>query len=240
LHVLNLADHIIFGLLAFVLPLFAVFKVRPAVNFMPTDTALKIKLYWANSMVLWVGALVIVGLWFFSGRSFAGLGFQAVSMEHFPEWMLITACFVLLYMFDAMTSWNEQESHPAAGILPVNWREFLHFGSVVSLSAGICEEIVFRGFIIFYLMALFEGGQYVVEGAIVCSALLFGVVHAYQGGLAFLKIVALAALFAWLYVLTQSLYLLIGLHFAIDFVGGLMSVLKQREEKRRKSPYHVG
>lgn len=239
MHVLTLADHIVFGLLAFVLPLFALFRVRPAVVHIPSDTRLKIKLYWANSMALWVGGLIIIGLWLFTGRSFATVGFQAPIHENFPEWMLITACFALLYLFDAMTSWAEPEWHPSAGLLPVNWREFRHFGTVVSLSAGICEEIVFRGFIIFYLLALFEGGAYAVEAAIIGSAVLFGVVHAYQGGFALLKIVLLAALFAWIYVLTRSLYLLIFLHFAIDFVGGLLSVLKTRQEDRLKSAYNV-
>lgn len=235
----TLADHIIFGLLAFVLPLFAMFHVRPGVLQIPDDTRIKIRLYWANSIVLWIGALIIIALWLGTGRSFVDLGFRMPEQTGFPEWMILCAVFALLYMFDTFVSWVEASESPAAAILPSNWREFRHFASVVSLSAGVCEEIVFRGFVITYLLAFLEGADYRVEFSIVAAAIIFGLVHAYQGGRALLKVMILAVIFGWIFVLSESLVLVIVLHVFVDVLGGLLSVLKNKEDRRLKSqPEH--
>jgi len=221
----TLADHIIFVLLALVLPAFAVFRVRPQAGNIPNQTALKIKLYWLNSGVLCLGGLVILVLWFATGREWAEMGWRPVAGEWFPEWVLVAAFFILLYMMDTFFSWNEGGEHPAAALLPKNWKEFAHFGSIVSLSAGFCEEIVFRGFLITYLMALFAPGDYAVWIAISVSTLIFAILHAYQGWLAILKIAALTFMFGVIFVLTKSLWPVILLHFAVDFIGGLLSTV---------------
>ncbi len=225
MHSLTLADHIIFGLLAFVLPLFAIFRVRPQVSKIPQQTALKIKLYWLNSGVLCFGGLTIIVLWFLTGRAWSDMGWQLVSAEWFPEWVLIMLFFLLLYMFDTFLSWNELEEHPAASLLPKNWKEFAHFGSVVSLSAGFCEEIIFRGFLIAYLITLFEGSPGVVWIAIGLSTIIFAVLHAYQGWVAIVKIALLTFMFGLIFVMTKSLWPVIILHFAVDFIGGFLSTV---------------
>ena len=235
----TLADHIIFGLLVFVLPLFAIFRVRPQAMHIPQDSRLKIRIYWANSAVLWAGALVIIGLWLITGRPFAELGFRWPLADGFPEWMLITAFFVLLYLFDTFMAWSDPQEHDGMSILPANWREFRHFGSIVSVSAAVCEEVVFRGFIITYLLTLYADTSYAVPLAIIGSGVVFGVVHAYQGLQALTKIIFLAMLFAAIFILTRSLLVLIVLHFSIDFLGGLLSVLKHRQERRRRSGYRL-
>jgi CAAX protease family protein len=222
---LTLADHIIFGILAIVLPLFAIFKVSPQASSIPKQTKLKIKLYWLNSGVLCFGGLVILVLWFVTGRSWSEMGWRGVSGEWFPEWILVTAFFLLLYMFDTFLSWNETEQHPASALLPQNWKEFAHFGSIVSLSAGFCEEIVFRGFLITYLMTLFSASSYAIWIAISLSSLIFAVLHAYQGGVAILKITFLTFMFGGIFVMTKSLWPVIILHFSVDFIGGLLATL---------------
>lgn len=196
----------------------------------PQDSTLKIKIYWLNCMVLWIGALVVVALWYFSGRAFVDMGIRLPDPASFPHWLLLVGGFALFYFFDAVISWNANELHPAADILPANWREFAHFGSVVSLTAGICEEIVFRGFIVTYLLVFTEGMAYATQITIVVSAFIFGIVHAYQGGMALIKITFLSMLFAWLFIMTKSLIVLIGLHFAIDFCSGLIAMLKKQED----------
>ena len=223
---LTVADHILFALFAFALPLLMIWRQESSQIVIPEDSDLKIRIYWTNSMVLWIGALIVVGLWFFYGRPFTAMGMRLPEASSFPHWMLLIAGFLLFYFADAMISWNSADEHPASAILPANWREFAHFGTVVSLSAGICEEIVFRGFIVNYLLVFTAGHEYSIQIAIMGSALVFGIVHAYQGGLALLKITLLSMLFAWLFVMTKSLLLLIALHFTIDFCSGMMAVIR--------------
>ncbi len=225
---LTLADHILFALLVFALPIFIVWRRQPTQMEIPQESTLKIRIYWLNSMVLWIGALIIVALWLICDRTFLEMGIRWPDPASFPHWMLIVAGFVLFYFADASISWNSDDEHPAAAILPSTWREFAHFGTVVSISAGVCEEIVFRGFIVTYLLVFTAGYEYSVQIAVVGSALVFGIVHAYQGGLALFKITLLSMLFAWLFIMTKSLLLLIFLHIAVDFCSGLLAFIKKK------------
>jgi membrane protease YdiL (CAAX protease family) len=230
---LTLADHIIFGLIAFVLPLFIVWRRGGPEIKIPQVTALKIRLYWTNSLVLWVGGLTVIILWVVCGRSFIELGFRWPDPASFPHWLLIVALFVLLYFTDVLLSWHAETQHAAAGILPANWKEFWHFGTIVSISAGVCEELVFRGFFMLYLITLFNGNDSGVAIAIVGSAFVFGIAHEYQGGVALIKITLLSIIFAVLFVLTRSLVLVILLHFAVDFCSGLLAAVRHMSEARR-------
>jgi len=142
--------------------------------------------------------------------------------------MILTSVFVLLYFADVILSWHSDKQHGSAGILPANWKEFLHFGTIVSLSAGICEELVFRGFFILYLLTLLDGQPSAAGIAVAGSAFVFGIAHEYQGGLALVKITLLSVLFAGLFILTKSLLLVMFLHFAVDFSSGLLAVIRHK------------
>lgn len=227
---LTIADHIVFALLAFVLPLVAVFRVSPQVSEIPQDSDVKIRLYWANSTMLWLGAFIILLVWYFGGHNVIALGFRPPSRYWFPEWMILTALFGLLYMFDTFVSWNEHTDSKATALLPANLREFLHFGSVVSISAGLCEEIIFRGFLINYLIVILSWTAAPALLAIGISAIIFGVVHAYQGWVAMIKIALLTVLFGGIFVISQSLVVVVILHFAVDFIGGLLGFLMHRKK----------
>lgn len=86
--------------------------------------------------------------------------------------------------------------------------------------AGFCEEIVFRGIMLKYLMKS-KGKVF----AIMISSITFSLLHIGRGGdniMFFIFAVAAGAVFAGLYIITDSLYLPIGLHFAYDFYGVLI------------------
>ena len=220
---ITLVDHILFAVLAFVLPLFAIFRVRGQVTQIPTETSLRIKLYWLNSAILWLGAIITIGVWWFSDRPWAEMGWILPGGDHTVEWIILCAWFGLLYMSDAMFSWNALDEHPSAQLLPKNRRELLHFGSVVSFSAAFCEEIIFRGFMVTYLVGLLDGMLGTVV-AIVGSGLVFALLHAYQGWIATIKILILTILFGWIFVLSGSLVPVIILHFMVDLIGGFLGV----------------
>lgn len=84
----------------------------------------------------------------------------------------------------------------------------------VAFIVGIVEEINFRGIILNQLMQ-FKGEVF----AIIISSILFGLVHIqyYGNPIMLCSTFIFAATVGGLYVITKSLYLSIGLHFAIDF-----------------------
>lgn len=231
-------DHILFALLAFVLPLFAVWVVKPQTAHIPQTTREKVRIYWANSAVLWVGAIIVIALWLIMGRGFDILGFTLPGKTNFPEWFLLVMFFILLYMFDAFASWNEGEDSPAEALLPKNRKELFHFSTVVSASAAICEEIVFRGFLITYVLSICGEGPKCALIAILGTSIIFGIVHAYQGWSALLKIAFLSVLFATIFYLSESLLIVIVLHFLVDFFGGWISYFKFKTVPDRREVLH--
>ncbi|MEP6844281.1 MAG: CPBP family intramembrane glutamic endopeptidase, partial [Pseudolysinimonas sp.] len=88
----------------------------------------------------------------------------------------------------------------------------LKFGVGLGLSAGIFEELLFR----LALPALIFGIIGVGPLAFVLAALVFGMLHLYQGPLGILFATLLGLVFAALYVLTGSIAAPIVLHALVD------------------------
>lgn len=59
--------------------------------------------------------------------------------------------------------------------------------------------------------------------AVVLPAILFGIVHYYQGWKAMLKIVLMALIFGLIFMWTGNLWWLILLHTLVDLIGGALS-----------------
>ncbi len=85
---------------------------------------------------------------------------------------------------------------------------------LVSFTAGICEEVIFRAFAIHYLAALLPGVS--IWLCVVLAALLFGLIHIGQGARGFISTGVLGALFGVLYVALGNLLVPIVLHIALD------------------------
>lgn len=85
---------------------------------------------------------------------------------------------------------------------------------LLSLTAGICEEVLYRGFLPAYLMYVFPGVPFVL--AIIIAAVLFGVGHIYQKVTGVLGTGVMGLLFGFLYFFTGSLLLPIVVHTLFD------------------------
>jgi membrane protease YdiL (CAAX protease family) len=96
-------------------------------------------------------------------------------------------------------------------LLPRTKNEKLWF-IFVALSAGICEELVFRG----YGLRLFESVGFTGFPLLIVTAIVFGLVHIYQGILGVLLTAAMGALFTVIYIQTGSLWWSILAHIFID------------------------
>jgi membrane protease YdiL (CAAX protease family) len=85
---------------------------------------------------------------------------------------------------------------------------------LLSLTAGFCEELLYRGFLPAYLVYIFPGIPFFV--AIVIAAALFGLGHIYQKLTGVLGTGIMGLLFGFLYFFTGSLYLSMVLHALFD------------------------
>lgn len=88
----------------------------------------------------------------------------------------------------------------------------------LSLSAGICEEFSFRG----YLQKQLHGGLQNATAAVLIQGIIFGAAHAYQGLKLVLTIVVLGSLIGWLAQWRKSTRPGMISHFLQDAIGGIV------------------
>ena len=97
-------------------------------------------------------------------------------------------------------------------LLPVTMHERLLWAAV-AISAGVCEEVVFRG----WLLAMLHGhADLGGMRLILVAAIVFGLAHVYQGATGVILTAFAGAFFCVLYIATGSLLVPILLHSLVD------------------------
>jgi membrane protease YdiL (CAAX protease family) len=164
-------------------------------------------------------------LWLAAGRSFPelGIGFG----DGLGWWIgcgLTLAAGILLIMQTGSVLRSREKIQavsdqikPLRAMLPHDRREGRWF-SGLSVTAGICEELLYRGFLMAYLTAAIN-----IWAAVLASSIIFGLGHLYQGTTGIVKTAAIGLIMAGLYVLTGSLWLPMLLHALVDVNSGIMS-----------------
>jgi hypothetical protein len=174
-------------------------------------------------LFLWgLTGILLVG-WGALGRGWAALGIAAPSGV--LSWGILglagaLGAYQLLAVravtrspeeLDAVT---ERVEH-LAPLLPADDREWRWFAGL-GLTAGITEELLFRGFLIAYL-AVWVG----LWPAVLLSSVAFGAGHVYQAGLRSALQTGIAGLvFGTLYALAGQLWAPMILHAAVDLGTG--------------------
>ncbi len=228
---MNMLDHTLAFFLGLVIPVVGALQnlgKRPDTLPEPFDSREKIQIYWSQSALWWVLAGLVVFNWMLGGRTLAELGLTQLP-DNAGWGLLLALLFLGAYALD--TWWEVSSSERLAAtrlrwrrdtpFMPVTSREISH-SMVLVVTASITEEIAYRGFLIRYV-AGFSGST--TEGlavAVLVPALVFGVSHLYQGWRAVLKIILLAVVFGAILVVTQSLWMVIVLHFIVDLIGMLL------------------
>jgi membrane protease YdiL (CAAX protease family) len=223
----NIIDHVLIFLIGVVLPLRSV-KTQTMMKEMVFTPSLKKQLYFGNSLSLWILALVLVLANWLMGRAPIDFGFHWPPPELSRNAILSLIAFVLLYGADLVyeTAFPKnrektiQDWKKNIPFLPASITEFKPF-IFLALTAGICEEFVFRGYFISYFYNLL-GEEYAIA-AVVIPTLLFALVHQYQGKKAMIKIFFMAFFFGLIYYYTGSLWQVMFLHFLVDLIGGFIA-----------------
>jgi membrane protease YdiL (CAAX protease family) len=94
----------------------------------------------------------------------------------------------------------------------------------LSLTAGVCEEFLFRGYFIGVLAPAL--GWW---GAAALNVPIFGLLHAYQGRKGIMKTATVGAVVTLFVAATGSLYPAVILHAAVDIGSGIMFWVALRE-----------
>lgn len=189
------------------------------------------RLWLRGALLMWAASACVMGLWIGTDVPMSSVGFSL------PEGWRLWAPVAATMAFATLQTWSaiKVASLPApseklraqlgsvAAISPRAASELPAFFGV-SLTAGFCEELLFRGFLIWVLQPLV--GPWL---AALLSALLFGAAHAYQGPAGVVRTGLFGLVFTAIVLLTRSLWPAIVLHAVIDAMGGVLAWLVLRD-----------
>ena len=207
------------------------YRQRKAKGDQPTywTQAMKTYLYYGNGGLLFSMAGLVLAVWYFTGRPYTEIGLGWGAFPYDLTAVLILFGFVILYLLDILLDAGSAERREETrknfrklGFMPASPTQFLNF-IFLAVAAGFSEELIFRGYLMTYLRDLLGPSPGATAAVLLLPALSFAVGHAYQGGRAVIKILAMALLFGFFYLRTGTLWPLMLLHTAIDIFAGLMS-----------------
>lgn len=177
----------------------------------------KLRLYQSMAVEQIGCTAVVLAIWRLGRIPAASLGLVAPR-----SWGLTLGVFVGLA---GLLVWSSLKVRPKAdkirekvkdkvgALLPDSLPERRWYGAI-SLGAGISEELVYRGFLLYYF------GAYVPHlnmfERVLLTSICFGVAHVYQGKLQIVSTGVLGLVFAGLYLVSGSLLLPGLVHAAVD------------------------
>lgn len=232
------------ALIAVVWPLFEIYVDWPAFLRLLREQPDRARvLAYSRSLALqWVVAAVGAMLWLRAGRTWAALGVRT------PEGLRLWASAALVLLAAAMYARQLAgvvrsaetrarlrkylDRTKLGDVLPHTAGE-LRWMLALSVTAGVCEELLYRGLLI-GMLAPWLGWW----GAAALGVPLFGVLHAYQGRTGMIRTAIVGAALTGLVAATGSLLPAMALHALIDVGSGLVTwtVLREAEEPEEASP----
>ncbi len=189
---------------------------------------------------LWYYRTLMAWLWIATLVAWVAVGFRPLFtiqpsfieapwlFEHFwarlVVWIVIILFLALMLLPAGIAIWKNLTKTPRkwsaadslkslSFFLPATRTERRWF-SFLCITAGICEETLFRGFLLHYLhVAPFSLN---LTLALLLSAIIFGLQHLYQGIAGAASTVVIGLLFGLLFLLTGNLLLPMLFHAAMD------------------------
>ncbi len=191
--------------------------------------------------LIWLGGLGlgVVALWQGAGRDRAALGLACGSASGLALGIAVGALGgltlrpLLVARSARARAGIRKQFGKLEAILPRTGQQ-LRWALIVSVFAGVFEELAYRG----YLMAYF-GTWFGPWGALAASSILFGLAHSYQGAAGVLMTGVLGALLGWLYIDTGSLLLPMLLHAVFDISSFVTAWLVLRNEPQRAADHQI-
>ena len=187
----------------------------------------KCKGYLQGISMLWGAVLAVFLMCFIGGISLNEIGFRKFSFNYGFWFTAITLTVsgiffafqsyqLIALVANTKSAQKKQIASDVIRVMPRTKKEKWLF-SFLALSAGVCEEIIFRGFMLYLLMAIFPGMP--IYLVILIPIAIFGLGHLYQGLQGVIGTALLGAIFICLYLVTGNLLLPIILHFLNDLIG---------------------
>ena len=171
----------------------------------------------------WVLAAIAVALWSRAGRPWHWLGLVPPTGWRLVVTIVISLAVVALAV-QQIRAIHRLNAEKRAGLenrlseleflLPHTRRERRWF-RILSVTAGVCEEVLYRGFLTWVLAAYLA-----LPIAIAITSVAFGLAHAYQGGRGILKTGAVGLAMSLVVLATGWLIPAMIVHALLDILAG--------------------
>lgn len=229
-------DHILAFVLIVIVPLSAVLsfrrlkarRARRLAQGLPVDNSTEYRWTMAQQ---WGLTAVMLGTWLWHAYPWRDLGVtMPPDRSMWAGWgfalmATLTAVAIVLLIMQAQMIHRSAASREKVrsqianvrDLLPSTPRELRWF-TALSITAGICEELLYRGWMIWYLAHAMNPWL-----AAALSSVIFGVAHAYQGAGGVIKTGAVSVIMAAIYLVSGSLWLPMLLHAMVDILSGRMT-----------------
>ena len=181
------------------------------------------KLYRETQVVEWVFLAILLAVFFGLSRDLSTLGFVSAGGTGFWICAALLAvgsiAMILSTKSSRQLSQSERDKQRASfgdlgHFMPQDDRDLASFYRI-SVTAGIVEEIVFRGFVLWYLSFFMP-----LWPAVLVSAVVFGLGHSYQGIGGMIRVALIGLAFGALFVFSGSIWLPIVAHILVDVLQG--------------------
>jgi len=188
-------------------------------------------LWLRGAMLMWGASALVLWFWIANGVPLSSVGFAPPDGWRLWLPLALGTAFVLLQANGAIKVARlaapraklRAQLGGAEPIMPRTASELPAFFGV-SLTAGFCEELLFRGFLIWAFQPLV--GLWI---AAALALVLFALGHAYQGLDGIVRTGLIGLVFTAIVLATRSLWAAIVLHAAIDALGGVIGWLILRD-----------
>lgn len=208
----------LFAVLAVVLvaiPVFALLRARTDDPDRAQERSVKHARYARTLLVLWgITALALYALRL-HGLGPADVGLRAPNFAwEYLAGLIVPATFAILNLGRGDVDRNYLLK--VGRVIPIDSSDWIWFVPL-SVTAGICEEFLYRGYALTQITAL--TGSLGLGFFLSCAA--FGLAHVYQGKMGVVGTTITGALYAAVFLLTGSLVPCMIGHFVQDIVGGV-------------------
>lgn len=184
--------------------------------------------YRLTMLYLWLPVLVLLVVVHQTSLSMDDLGmrWQWSLANQIAIIGLILLCGYFIFSLKQLSINNENHQEILKQLANIKWfmpttnKEAGYFVFGLSITAGICEELLFRGYLLHVLTEYLP-----TYAAVILTSVAFGLGHIYQGRIHVLRTAILGAVLALIYLATDSIIVPIILHSLLDIYGGVMAYI---------------
>lgn len=210
-------DHLLAILLLLVVPIRALWRSRPG----HAASGTKITRY-ISTIGMVTGLLTLLATsWLMTGRSAQALGLNApTSTPSLIGLGIAVVIFIALFLGKNKKPKPSQKEEIAAAqrdIFPESLKEMRLF-VLLSLAVGGGWEILYRGFLLYYLPSMTG-----LFGAIIIASFAYGAAHGFKNPKQFVGSIVSALAFTIAYAATSNLWWLMLIHIGVMLIGAAAS-----------------